>query len=292
MYTRICPNCGKEITYKTYSGWYNASKNNTFCLNCANYNKTKHDSDLSILLKDTPESYYWIGFLLADGCFKENKRISLSLALKDKQHLINFAKFIKFTGVLQENSIAYRINAQDVKIVPKIMSKFDIKSKKTYNPPTIDFTKFDKNLILSLICGFIDGDGCIKYQTKRKAFCLTIKCHSSWLNILNQFGQIIGDYGHCKINTSGYAVLNITNTKILKKLKQDALLLNIPILNRKWDKIDLNFISKYEIANDLKIKVFSEFDAGILNHTEISKKYNTSAANITRLRKKYETINI
>ena len=36
-----------------------------------NFRKLKSDSlhNLSVLLEDVPESYYWIGFIMADGCF-------------------------------------------------------------------------------------------------------------------------------------------------------------------------------------------------------------------------------
>lgn len=142
------------------------------------------------------------------------------------------------------------------------------------------------------IRGYFDGDGCIKYQFKRKDFVLTIKCHASWLNILNQFGKILGDETHCKLNSDGYAVLNITNTKLLKQLKLKVLSLNLPLLTRKWDRIDLNFRSKYEIAEELRQNVFKEFKLNILSKTDIAKKYNTSNANITKLYKKYETTTI
>lgn len=291
MYVRICPNCSKVITYKSYGGWHTACKTNQWCRNCASYKRTKHYSDLSVLLKETPEAYYWIGFLLADGSFNKH-RISLGLSIKDKVHLLKFVEFIKFTGTLDETDIKCTVRAMDNKIVPKIMHKFDIKNRKTYNPPQINFTQLNKNLLLSLICGFIDGDGCIKYQFKRKDFVLTIKCHASWLNILNQFGKILGDETHCKLNSAGYAVLNITNTKLLKQLKLKVLSLNLPLLTRKWDRIDLNFRSKYEIAEELRQNVFKEFRLNILSKTDIAKKYNTSNANITKLYKKYETTTI
>jgi len=47
-----------------------------------------------------------------------------------------------------------------------------------------------------------------------------------------------------KINTQGYATLLIGNTETNKFLKQKTLELKIPILDRKWDKIDLKFVSR------------------------------------------------
>lgn len=40
---------------------------------------------LENLLSDTLESYYWIGFLLADGTIHGN-RLQLELAILDKKH--------------------------------------------------------------------------------------------------------------------------------------------------------------------------------------------------------------
>lgn len=45
----------------------------------------------------TPDSAYWIGFLMADGNVRSSgqKEISLSLAVKDKAHVEKFKKFLK-----------------------------------------------------------------------------------------------------------------------------------------------------------------------------------------------------
>ena len=44
------------------------------------------------LLEETPETYYWIGFLMADGCISFNQsrndyHLSLAISQKDKEHL-------------------------------------------------------------------------------------------------------------------------------------------------------------------------------------------------------------
>ena len=75
---------------------------------------------------------------------------------------------------------------------------------------------------MALLAGFIDGDGCIRHPSKnRNDFVLTIKVHSSWLNILTEFNLLICDKNFCKINSAGYAVLTITNSEYLKGLKNN-----------------------------------------------------------------------
>lgn len=286
IYERICPKCGKKIIYKSYGGWHLSTKKNCLCRKCASYLRLDHYADLSVLLEDTPEAFYWIGFLMADGSFIHNKRLSLSLAIKDKDHLLKFVEFIKFKGVVEENLIKCSIKVQDIKIVPKIMKKFSLVSNKTYNPPILDFTYFERPLFLSLLAGFIDGDGNISHQNKRRDFFLRIKCHSSWLPILKQFETLIGDFNKCKINNQGYAIMAITNTSLLQDLKEKLLALNIPLMKRKWDIIDLKFVSKYTKAKILNNKIVKELISNSLSYKELSIKYNTSIANIYQIKKR------
>lgn len=106
-------------------------------------------------------------------------------------------------------------------------------------------------------------------------------------NEVKEFNSLICEENFCKINSSGYAVLTITNTEILKVLKEKILVLNLPLLNRKWDIIDISFISKFTTANLLKDKVIDLYLQGKRNK-DISKECNTSPANITRIIKNYK----
>lgn len=112
----------------------------------------------------------------------------------------------------------------------------------------------DDNLFLSLVVGFIDGDGNIKKVTNREDASLTIKCHSSWLNNLdlinNRICNMIGIKCNniVKLNNQGYARLIWTNSKVLRFLKKSTISLELPVLERKWNLIDENFISRQEIG--------------------------------------------
>lgn len=287
-YKRICSICGKELTYKSYSAWHLANKNNSVCRSCAGKKnqKDKHCANLKRLLEDTPEAFYWMGFLLADGSFYNN-RLKLALCHKDKDHLLRFAKFIEYSGALSSTDKSISIACKDIEIVKAIRLKFDIKDRKTYNPPETILNFFSSDLKYALLAGFIDGDGCIKHQTNRDSFLLQIKNHSSWEHILKEFNSLISDRDLTKTNSSGYAILVVSNTEELKRLKEKVLNLNLPIMSRKWDIIDLHFVSRRITSEELKRRVIDAYNSGMKNK-EISVKFGTSPANVTRIIKSYK----
>lgn len=283
---RVCPNCGKELVYKSKTSYKNSIKNNSMCRSCASKERQKenHCANLSNLLLDTPEAFYWIGFLLADGSFYDN-RLKLGLSTKDAEHLYKFANFISYTGSVSITDKSVSIACKDIETVKQIKEKFDIKDRKTYNPPET-ILKFNIDLTYALLAGFIDGDGSIKNQSRRKDFCLTIKNHSSWESILREFNSIISEKDLTRLDSRGYAKLIISNTEDLKKLKIKILSLGLPILTRKWDVIDLNYTSKYVTASELREKVIRAYKAGIRNK-DIAEKFNISKSNVTRILKTY-----
>ncbi len=206
---------------------------------------------LDVLLLDDCETYYWIGFLLADGHFSIKGNISLSISNKDSLHLQKFAKFISCDNIsIYKNIVS--VNAQDAKIVRLIKEKFDIKNNKTYSPPNLSWI-VNKDLFLSLLIGYIDGDGCIRYQTGRRDTSIQFHVDSSWIDVLFLIKTRLAEYYNINsgvpiIGKDGYAKSNISNSALIKKLKTFAIYNMLPILNRKWDKIDLNFTSKQEIS--------------------------------------------
>lgn len=198
-------------------------------------------SNISILLDETHQSYYWVGFILADGSFSgpNQTRLKISLAIKDIEHLNKFAKYIK-CDIKSNNSIC-SIACQDKYYIPLLRNKFYIKPQKTYNPP--DFNNLiNSPYFISLIVGYSDGDGCLNKQYNREDYILRYRVHSSWLDNLNY----ISDYLSKRYNTvlpksyiskDGYAILNIANNKVIKSIKKDILKFNIPHLTRKFGKV-------------------------------------------------------
>jgi len=229
------------------------------------YNNKNRLANLKILLEDTNETYYWIGFIMADGHIHNSRRLKICLSIKDREQLDKFKKFIDYSEdlTIRNNKGHYNISisVMDTKYLKMLCDKFDIKHNKTYNQCDIKKIKNDK-LLLSLMIGFIDGDGSIKNQTGRKDFRLNIKCHKSWKEnleyILNTIIRITGV--DCKTvvkhtKCRRYSLINVTNSTALKKLKQEMLKLKIPYMKRKWDIIDENYETFYE----RKQKHFKQF---------------------------------
>lgn len=242
-------------------------------------------SNLSVLLEDTPETLYWMGFLFADGSINEYKRLSLVLAIKDKDHLLNFKKFCEIPNHLyikdKKKIISIGVKAQDKFTVEKLCNKYDLKSNKTIHPP--DYIPKNVDLFLAFIVGFIDGDGCIKKQSgKRKDSLIAIKLHNSWMDYLNRLSVKVAELAqvkptNAKINKKGYAIIHFCNSKLLKFLKNKALQLGLPVLERKWDRIDLSYFSKNEIMANNRKKLASLVSKGLRNR-DIAKKLQVSEA--------------
>lgn len=58
-------------------------------------------------------------------------------------------------------------------------------------------------------------------------------------------------------------------------------------MRRKWDIIDMDFVSKYTTAEDLRNRVIELLKQGV-KQKDIASICNTSPANVTRIKKLYE----
>jgi len=223
-------------------------------------------TNLEALLENTCSAFYWIGFLMADGCIQKN-RLKLTLAKKDRDHLLAFKDFCKIPNYFTTKK-TIGVQAQDSFDIPKICSKFNMRERKTYRP-TIFIPK-QQDLLIAYLIGFIDGDGCIRKQSGRKDSTIAIKLHRSWLNYLNKLSsKISGIVGvkptRARINKKGYAIINLCNSLILKYLKRKINELNLPALKRKWDRIDLNYVSVHEKSIEAKKKLVKLVGKGLRN---------------------------
>ena len=84
----------------------------------------------SVLLEETVLTYYWIGFILADGHIHNSIRLKVALGLKDKEHLLKLKHFLKV-----ENHIDYpnhsEFSVMDSAILRKFCKKFKLEQNKT-----------------------------------------------------------------------------------------------------------------------------------------------------------------
>ena len=123
-----------------------------------------------------------------------------------------------------------------------------------------------------LFIGFIDGDGSIQKQTNRPDCKITVKCHKSWSSVLSLFNSNV------KETKDGYSYISFTKTSVIKEFKQKAIQFKLPLLKRKWDLVDLNYSSKYDVALIWQSKAIALYKEGIsLKDIAIilSKKYTT-----------------
>jgi len=198
------------------------------------------------------ESYYWLGFIMADGHFNDKtKQIQINLSEKDLPHLIKLSEYVEY----KKKIILPRINVNYADINDWLVDTFNITSNKTYNPCLLSNLYNDD--LFSFIIGFIDGDGTIDNEGY-----LRIKCHKSWLDNLNIMVNHLtnNDFKKGIINNEGLSFISITKIEIMKSIKKKILKLDLPVLNRKWDRVRLNKLSKQEITNNNTTKCYQLFD--------------------------------
>jgi hypothetical protein len=177
---------------------------------------------------------------------------------KDIDHLIKFKKFIN-----SDNSIKNRGNYNILKVtsvneVRALREKFGITNRKTYEPCNIQKIE-DKDLLFSLIIGFIDGDGSVS-KNEHNGHILYVVGHSSWINnfifmksfiydlfneeknykipqVKKRFTTLPQDKD--KIKKQYYAAsFYISRYKILQAMKDKADELGLPYLRRKLGQIE------------------------------------------------------
>jgi hypothetical protein len=227
------------------------------------------------LLLDTPEAYYWMGFLIADGTFY-SKALKLELAEKDLNHLNEFKRFICYCG----KALTCSINVMHSVHIPCLRIKFGIKNRKTYNPP--DLSLFNGHLLFSLIIGIIDGDGSMGMRNG-SVYNIAIKMHGSWLDQLQYILDFLYNYFEysppthqrpvVKLNGAGYARLIISDRYLIAKIKQQAINLCLPIMDRKWCKIDQSYQGRIR-ENELLEKTAKKLKEEGLKLKDISEKMN------------------
>ncbi len=202
---------------------------------------SKKKGSLLPLLDITPEAYYWMGFIMADGHLRNNGVLKLTLSYKDEDQVRKFANFINCPNIgCCCEGMGFGVKLMDKYNLPKIIDKFRIKFPKTTNPSDISWMEGD--LFLSFFIGYVDGDGCISKRLRSAGCCLIFRVHSGWLPALQEMSNKLHKLLNlppriAKINKSGYADLTIGKQLVLVFLRDAARRLNLPYLSRKWDKI-------------------------------------------------------
>lgn len=144
----------------------------------------------------TPESAYWIGFLMADGCVQGNY-VTLQLAEKDKDHVYKFRDFLKSKhavmiippkikndrGVMNSTT-AYRFSFS-CKQIASDLSRYGVVPNKSLIAKVLNL---ENNR--DFWRGIIDGDGSVMIKSKKLVDYPTISLCGSQ-EIVKQFREYV-----------------------------------------------------------------------------------------------------
>ena len=245
---------------------------------------------MSILLSNTYLTYYWIGFLMADGHFTSRLLTVLSHK-RDKKHLIKLKKYLKIKHISIERKKYPCLYGYSSYLLPLINKKFDLNNRKTYIPPNSNiFKKMKNNLFLCLFIGYIDGDGSINQKTGRNDFSIIIRNHKNWFNVMriwiDKLSTIINiKIPNPKIYDKKVCQTAINNKKVILFLKSQIKKFKIPYLNRKWNKII--YIKTFHKKNEKEYSFISPkgkiyYCRGL---KDFATKYNLDASSLSAISK-------
>ena len=208
---------------------------------------TRRHGDLYPLLSGSLESFYWIGFLFADGWLSKEGHLVCQLAIKDEQHLAKLATFLH-TEVHHIKKGAIRVAVRDTVVANQIRVKFDWHHHKTDHPPTLDFISTNDQVV-AFFAGYTDGDGSIS----KNGCSIRFQVHRTWMDLLNKLiPKLARAIGHTKplpiarlapkfCKSTGkihqYTLIDIRGIELLESLNSRVRVLQLPILTRKWNRI-------------------------------------------------------
>lgn len=229
---------------------------------------------------------YWAGFIAADGNIsKKGNTLTLNLSAKDKQHLQKFNSLVSADYHIREfqvekecglcDYVAFSLSSQDWKC--------DLRQNWGINPNKTHTITFPVGLSIenakAFICGYIDGDGCIYVDRKRKnkiqlSICGTLEM----LQGMKRFFEVEGGikfYGEQIYATKSIHTLMACGRTAIKIL--DFLYDNrFPLMERKWN----TYLEQKAINNPNQYLPWSKED------NETLRKYHTTMS-VRQMKDKY-----
>lgn len=211
----------------------------------------RRNGDMTPLISNTLISYYWLGFIAADGYISKNGHFMISQSEKDKQQIEKLSKYLNTSIYLLNNKMlskssfknaknSYRINIYDREIGGIIRQMFGLgpNDQKTYTSISNSFIP-KGNKAKAFLIGYLDGDG-----SMYSCSC-NVECYISWLPFLQGLMKKIGKKwdGHYKIiirykksQNKHYCFFKIYS-KLSRYLKEFAENNNLPFNDKKWSNI-------------------------------------------------------
>ena len=172
---RVCRYCGKEFVHnnKYYERQF-------CCKECSTlYNRSKdrriYKVNDTFLQKESPNKYYLLGLMAADGCVYDKPIIQLGLSGENGKDLIEYIKsFLSCSYPIhlikpKNSQIQYELWITSKKLHSDFVEN-GIVPRKTNVFKIPNYILQDEQKLKYFIVGYIDGDGCVglyhKYTTK------------------------------------------------------------------------------------------------------------------------------
>lgn len=266
--------------------------------NIANYLKIKRlscttrNGSIEVLFNKTFNSFYWLGFILADGCINEDGTLKVDLAIKDAEHVIKLSTYLntkyyfypKYKSGKEGGTGICRVKIKDAILGVKLRDYLGVTGIKTYVPFSLDFIR-NKYQMMAFLAGFIDGDGTI-YENGSAS----IVGHSNYFNFFENLGEILLNY---KI-ISNFTVKISKNTSVIhfhrkndmQSLKEQLIRMKLPLLLRKWNRTSYKKEINILLNNKSAIKTMRKRK---ISNTNICKALNYKhMGNLTTFCKKWK----
>lgn len=201
---------------------------------------------------DTPGSFYWAGFLAADGCMRDykndGKQIALELSNKDISHLEKFKKCIGFNGNIMcrktRNSSILKVSSSKMF---DDLARFNVVPKKSLIY-TFPIWIINHPLANHFMRGYFDGDGCFCLQnrtTQTKELKLSVAGTKLFLEVFEDILCKNCGIKKTKLEVNGNIhVLHKGGTKQAIKIRDFLYGNSIPD-NRLDRKYDLSHLSDF-----------------------------------------------
>lgn len=225
----------KSQLIQKYNRGYESLKSAARRFKVKKINEFTNHNKLKILLNNSNESWYWLGFIVADGYLSQKGELKITLSNLDNTHLFKLSQYLKCNLLKDKYS---HITCKDAINGIKLIKQFKIKEKKTYYPCDLESIKNLKQFFCFLT-GFIDGDGHLAISKQGKPVMIRVQCYKTWIDnfyLFQKFLQKLNIESKVYIDTQNYARFCIYKQKSIIKLYELIQYLNIPYMERKWDQ--------------------------------------------------------
>lgn len=213
----------------------------------------RYNYDVHFFSTYTPESCYWAGFIMADGCIR-NTTLHIKLANKDRLHLQKFLNCIKSNYPINGKIYSY-INISGQWFLNDLSNNFGITKRKTF---TTKFPNIPASMESHFIRGLLDGDGCITITTCPTInFIGTIELMTSLANKFKNLNIKLksgNETPPIQIKNKNIGVINYSGKNANKILKWIYNKSNISMrLDRKFEKYVKIFHSDANVNNETNL---------------------------------------